>query len=92
VGTGRHAAGGRAGPFVRAEVGAVVLAGTVQQTDSGVIEVVAILLFLLLVIAATGYSLWQEEAVYRYEKEHRKRMRRELNLKLRDDEIEEDYK
>ena len=54
--------------------------------------VIAIIMFLVLVIAVTGYSLWQEEAVYRYEKEHRKRMRRELNRKLRDDEIEEDYK
>ena len=92
MGTGRHAAGRRSGPFVRAQVGAGVLAGTVQQTDSGLVEVVAILLFLLLVIAVTGYSLWQEGAVYRYEREHRKRMRRELNLKLRDDDIEEDYK
>ena len=54
--------------------------------------VIALIMFLVLVIAVTGYSLWQEEAVYRYEKEHRKRMRRELNRKLRDDEIEEDYK
>ena len=54
--------------------------------------VIAVIMFLVLVIAVTGYSLWQEEAVYRYEKEHRKRMRRELNRKLRDDEIEEEYK
>jgi hypothetical protein len=54
--------------------------------------VVAVIMFLVLVIAVTGYSLWQEEAVYRYEKEHRERMRRELNRKLRDDDIEEDYK
>ena len=68
-----------------------MLAGAVQQTG-GIEVVIAIILFLVLVIAVTGYSLWQEEAVYRYEKEHRKRMRRELNRKLRDDDIEEDYK
>ena len=54
--------------------------------------VIAVIMFLVLVIAVTGWSLWQEEAAYRYEKEHRKRMQRELNRKLRDDEIEEDYK
>jgi hypothetical protein len=54
--------------------------------------VIAVIMFLVLVIAVTGWSLWQEEATYRYEKEHRKRMQRELNRKLRDDEIEEDYK
>jgi Tfp pilus assembly protein PilO len=68
-----------------------VLAGVVQQTDSGVVEVVAIVLALVAVIAITGFFSWREEQEFLYDREQRKRMRRELSKKLRDDDIEEDY-
>jgi hypothetical protein len=68
-----------------------VLAGVVQQTDSGVVEVLAIVLALVAVIAITGFFSWREEQEFLYDREQRKRMRRELSKKLRDDDIEEDY-
>jgi hypothetical protein len=68
-----------------------VLAGVVQQTDSGIVEVLAIVLALVAVIAITGFFSWREEQEFLYDREQRKRMRRELSKKLRDDEIEEDY-
>jgi hypothetical protein len=68
-----------------------VLAGVVQQTDSGVVEVLAIVLALVAVIAITGFFSWREEQEFLYDREQRKRMRRELSKKLRDSEIEEDY-
>jgi hypothetical protein len=68
-----------------------VLAGVVQQTDSGVVEVLAIVLALVAVIAVTGFFSWREEQEFLYDREQRKRMRRELSKKLRDDDIEEDY-
>jgi hypothetical protein len=68
-----------------------VLAGVVQQTDSGVVEVLAIVLALVAVIAITGFFSWREEQEFLYDREQRKRMRRELSKKLRDDHIEEDY-
>jgi len=58
---------------------------------SDITLVIAVLLLLVLVIVATGYSLYREEQDFYYEREHRKRMRRELNRKLRNNEIEEDY-
>jgi hypothetical protein len=68
-----------------------VLAGVVQQTDSGVVEVLAIVLALVAVIAITGFFSWREEQEFLYDREQRKRMRRELSKKLRNDDIEEDY-
>jgi len=68
-----------------------VLAGVVQQTDSGVVEVLAIVLALVGVIAITGFFSWREEQEFLYDREQRKRMRRELSKKLRNDDIEEDY-
>jgi hypothetical protein len=68
-----------------------VLVGAVQQTDSGVVEVLAIVLALVVVIAITGFFSWREEQDFLYDREQRKRMRRELSKKLRDDDIEEDY-
>jgi Tfp pilus assembly protein PilO len=68
-----------------------VLADVVQQTDSGVVEVLAIVLALVAVIAITGFFSWREEQEFLYDREQRKRLRRELSKKLRDDEIEEDY-
>jgi Tfp pilus assembly protein PilO len=68
-----------------------VLAAVVQQTESGVVEVVAIVLALVAVIAITGFFSWREEQEFLYDREQRKRMRRELSKKLRDDHIEEDY-
>jgi Tfp pilus assembly protein PilO len=63
----------------------------VQQTDSGVVEVLAIVLALIAVIAITGFFSWREEQEFLYDREQRKRLRRELSKKLRDDHIEEDY-
>jgi Tfp pilus assembly protein PilO len=68
-----------------------VLAGVVQQTDSGIVEVLAIVLALVAVIAITGFFSWREEQEFLYDREQRKRLRRELSKKLRDDDIEEDY-
>ena len=68
-----------------------MLAGVVQQTDSGIVEVLAIVLALVAVIAITGFFSWREEQEFLYDREQRKRMRRELSKKLRDSEIEEDY-
>ena len=68
-----------------------MLAGVVQQTDSGIVEVLAIVLALVAVIALTGFFSWREEQEFLYDREQRKRMRRELSKKLRDDDIEEDY-
>jgi hypothetical protein len=68
-----------------------VLADVVQQTDSGVVEVLAIVLALVAVIAITGFFSWREEQEFLYDREQRKRMRRELSKKLRDNDIEEDY-
>jgi hypothetical protein len=68
-----------------------VLAGVVQQTDSGIVEVLAIVLALVAVIAITGFFSWREEQEFLYDREQRKRMRRELSKKLRDDDIQEDY-
>ena len=68
-----------------------MLAGVVQQTDSGVVEVLAIVLALVAVIAITGFFSWREEQEFLYDREQRKRMRRELSKKLRDDDIQEDY-
>jgi hypothetical protein len=68
-----------------------VLAGVVQQTDSGVVEVLAIVLALVGVIAITGFFSWREEQEFLYDREQRKRMRRELSKKLRNHDIEEDY-
>ena len=68
-----------------------MLAGVVQQTDSGVVEVLAIVLALVGVIAITGFFSWREEQEFLYDREQRKRMRRELSKKLRNDDIEEDY-
>lgn len=68
-----------------------MLAGVVQQTDSGIVEVLAIVLALVAVIAITGFFSWREEQEFLYDREQRKRMRRELSKKLRDDDIEEDY-
>ena len=65
-----------------------MLAGVAQQTDSGVVEVLAIVLALVAVIAITGFFSWREEQEFLYDREQRKRMRRELSKKLRDDEIE----
>jgi len=67
-----------------------VLAG-VQQTDSGVVEVLAIVLALCAVIAVTGFFSWKEEQEFLYDREQRKRLRRELARKLRDEEIGDDY-
>ena len=67
-----------------------MLAGVAQQTHSGVVEVLAIVLALVAVIAITGFFSWREEQEFLYDREQRKRMRRELSKKLRDDEIEED--
>ena len=68
-----------------------MLAGVVQQTDSGIVEVLAIVLALVAVIAITGFFSWREEQEFLYDREQRKRLRRELSKKLRDDDIEEDY-
>jgi Tfp pilus assembly protein PilO len=68
-----------------------VLADVVQQTDSGIVEVLAIVLALVAVIALTGFFSWREEQEFLYDREQRKRMRRELSKKLRDDDIQEDY-
>lgn len=68
-----------------------MLAGVVQQTDSGIVEVLAIVLALVAVIAITGFFSWREEQEFLYDREQRKRMRRELSKKLRDDDIQEDY-
>jgi hypothetical protein len=68
-----------------------VLADVVQQTDSGVVEVLAIVLALVAVIAITGFFSWREEQEFLYDREQRKRMRRELSKKLRDDDIQEEY-
>ena len=68
-----------------------MLAGVVQQADSGVVEVLAIVLALVAVIAITGFFSWREEQEFLYDREQRKRMRRELSKKLRDDDIQEDY-
>ena len=68
-----------------------MLAGVVQQTDSGIVEVLAIVLALVAVIAITGFFSWREEQDFLYDREQRKRLRRELSKKLRDDDIEEDY-
>jgi len=68
-----------------------VLAGVVQQTDSGIVEVLAIVLALVAVIAITGFFSWREEQEFLYDREQRKRLRRELSKKLRDDDIQEDY-
>jgi hypothetical protein len=65
--------------------------GAVQQTDSGVVEVLAIVMALIAVIAITGFFSWREEQEFLYDREQRKRLRRELSKKLRDDHIEEDY-
>ena len=58
---------------------------------SDITIVIAVVLLLVLVIVVTGYSLYREEQDFYYEREHRQRMRRELNRKLRNEEIEEDY-
>ena len=68
-----------------------MLAGVVQQTDSGIVEVLAIVLALVAVIAITGFFSWREEQEFLYDREQRKRLRRELSKKLRDDDIQEDY-
>jgi hypothetical protein len=68
-----------------------VLADVVQQTDSGIVEVLAIVMALIAVIAITGFFSWREEQEFLYDREQRKRLRRELSKKLRDDHIEEDY-
>lgn len=68
-----------------------MLADVVQQTDSGVVEVLAIVLALVAVIAITGFFSWREEQEFLYDREQRKRMRRELSKKLRDDDIQEEY-
>ena len=68
-----------------------MLADVVQQTDSGIVEVIAVVGALLSVIAITGFFSWREEQEFLYDREQRKRLRRELSKKLRDDEIEEDY-
>ena len=62
-----------------------------QQTDSGAVEVLAIVLALCAVIAITGFFSWKEEQEYLYDREQRKRLRRELARKLRDEEIGDDY-
>ena len=67
-----------------------MLAAVVQQTDSGVVEVLAIVMALVAVIAITGFFSWREEQEFLYDREQRKRMRRELSKKLRDSEIQED--
>jgi Tfp pilus assembly protein PilO len=68
-----------------------VLADVVRQTDSGIVEVLAIVLALVAVIAITGFFSWREEQEFLYDREQRKRLRRELSKKLRDDDIEEGY-
>jgi hypothetical protein len=68
-----------------------VLAGVVQQTDSGVVEVLAIVMALVAVIFITGFFSWREEQEFLYDREQRKRMRRELSKKLRDNDVKEDY-
>jgi len=69
----------------------VIAAAGVQQTDSGVVEVLAIVLALCAVIAVTGFFSWKEEQEFLYDREQRKRLRRELARKLRDEEIGDDY-
>ena len=68
-----------------------MLAGVVQQTDSGVVEVLAIVMALVAVIFITGFFSWREEQEFLYDREQRKRMRRELSKKLRDNDVKEDY-
>ena len=63
----------------------------VRQVDSGIVEVLAIVGALLAVIAVTGFFSWKESQEFTYDREQRKRMRRELSKKLRDEDIEEDY-
>ena len=69
----------------------MIAAAGVQQTDSGVVEVLAIVLALCAVIAVTGFFSWKEEQEFLYDREQRKRLRRELARKLRDEEIGDDY-
>jgi hypothetical protein len=68
-----------------------VLADVVQQTDSGIVEVIAVVGALLSVIAITGFFSWREEQKFLYDREQRKRLRRELSKKLRDNDMQEDY-
>ena len=58
---------------------------------SDITIVIAVVLLLVLVIVVTGYSLYREEQDFWYQKEQRERTRRELNRKLRNEEIEEEY-